>query len=195
MKLRSHYTVVFILALFFGLLQPQTALAGQAIWIDTDPACGNAVTDDVDDCWALLMALRSRTLVALGPLTNFATLVLLHPEKMSNVKQVIAIAGRRAESRPVFYPGDSRLFHLHDLNLQKDSTAFSVILESSIPIPLVPYEVASKVSITSKDLDQLSSGGSVSGWLASISRPWLRFWNSRLKSDGFFHSTVWQLEC
>ncbi len=62
MKLRSHYTVVFILALFFSLLQPQTALAGQAVWIDTDPACGNAVTDDVDDCWALLMALRSRAL-------------------------------------------------------------------------------------------------------------------------------------
>lgn len=256
MKSPYHYAFAFISALFIGLFQPHHAQANQAIWIDTDPACGNAVTDDVDDCWALLMALRSRkldirgvstsfgnvggeeahdvavrlmqrygastkkpalfrgadvaldpsrpasteateamakaltkeplTMVALGPLTNIATLILLHPEKMSNVKQVIAIAGQRPHSRPIFFPGNSRLFHLHDLNLQEDSTAFSVILKSSIPITLVPYEVASKVSITSKDLDQLSSGGLESSWLARISRPWLRFWNSSLKSEGFF---------
>lgn len=256
MKLLSHYAVAFVLASICGLLQTQQAEAGQAVWIDTDPACGNAITDDVDDCWALLMALRSTkldvlgistsfgnvggdeaydvavkliqrynmstkkpplfrgadaalslrnpagteataamaraltkeplTLVALGPLTNIATLIILHPEKMSNVKQVIAIAGQRPKPHPVFFPGDSRLFHLHDLNLQKDSAAFSVILESSIPITLVPYEVASKVSVTSEDLDHLTSGSPESRWLADISRPWLRFWNSSLKSDGFF---------
>ena len=29
------------------------------VWIDTDPACGVSDTSDVDDCWALLYALRS----------------------------------------------------------------------------------------------------------------------------------------
>ncbi len=29
------------------------------IWIDTDPASGEGETDDVDDCWALIAALRS----------------------------------------------------------------------------------------------------------------------------------------
>ena len=45
--------------------------AKQAVWIDSDPACGHAKTDDVDDCWALLLALRSNELDIRGISTLF----------------------------------------------------------------------------------------------------------------------------
>ena len=47
------------------------ARAGQAVWIDSDPACGHAKTDDVDDCWALLLGLRSNELEIRGISTLF----------------------------------------------------------------------------------------------------------------------------
>ena len=45
--------------------------AKQAVWIDTDPACGHAKTDDVDDCWALFLALRSNEMDIRGISTVF----------------------------------------------------------------------------------------------------------------------------
>jgi len=229
--------------------------AKQAVWIDTDPACGHEKTDDVDDCWALLLALQSDeleirgistlfgngsgeksyqtakeliqrfaykkatpsihrgadralnlrepkmndaslalatalakeplTLIALGPLTNIATLILNHPEKLTNIKQVIAVAGQRPEPGLGFYPGQSRLLHLHDLNFRKDTTAFDVVLNSAVPVTLVPYEIASKITINQNDLKQLNSGGIQSQWLAKVSNPWLEFWKTTLQADGF----------
>lgn len=41
------------------------------VWIDTDPACGVGTAVDVDDCWALLAAIRSPELVIRGISTVF----------------------------------------------------------------------------------------------------------------------------
>lgn len=41
-------------------------------WIDTDPACGQGATNDVDDCWALMMALRSPECALRGISTTFS---------------------------------------------------------------------------------------------------------------------------
>jgi pyrimidine-specific ribonucleoside hydrolase len=43
----------------------------EAVWIDTDPACGLGATDDVDDCWALLAAFKSPEIVVRGISTVF----------------------------------------------------------------------------------------------------------------------------
>ncbi len=41
-------------------------LQAEPVWIDTDPACGISRTSDVDDCWALHLALRSPELEIRG---------------------------------------------------------------------------------------------------------------------------------
>ncbi len=41
------------------------------VWIDTDPACGRGISDDVDDCWALAFALSSPELAVRGISTVF----------------------------------------------------------------------------------------------------------------------------
>ena len=39
---------------------------GLDVWIDADPACGLRAIDDVDDCWALLYALKSKKINVKG---------------------------------------------------------------------------------------------------------------------------------
>jgi len=252
-NLKSFVTILILLCSAVPVAQ---ADPNHAVWIDSDPACGHAQTDDVDDCWAILLAMRSPTLeirgmstlfgngsgtksyltatnlvkrfgkkgqippifrgadetidssilkrngasdamartlsnesmtiIALGPLTNVATLILQYPEHLRNIKRVIAIAGQRPDPGLGFYPGTSRLYHLHDLNFRKDVAAFNVLLQSNIPVTLVPYEVAAKISIQSTDLAILEKGGSESRWLSKTSKPWLLFWNNELGVKGFY---------
>lgn len=247
---------IYFCGLFFGILVTNLSFAQQAVWIDSDPACGHGKSDDVDDCWAILLAMQSEeleirgfstlfgngpgdmcyetavdliqrfgdeeaqtiifrgadypldkmtplindasqalaialkkeplTIIALGPLTNIARLILLHPEQVKNIKQVIAVAGMRPGDGHGFYPGSSRFFHLHDLNFRKDVTAFEIVLNSPVPLTLVPYEVAAKIKIKSNDLSLMENGGPQAQWLAEISNPWLGFWKKLLKADGFF---------
>lgn len=132
------------------------------------------------------LAQEPLTIVALGPLTNIASLILNHPENLSNIKQVVAVAGQRSEYGLGFYPGRSQLFHLHDLNFKKDTTAFDIVLNSAVPVTLVPYEIASKITIGREDLTQLNASSVQAQWLAKVSKPWLEFWTNSLKSDGFF---------
>jgi len=40
---------------------PDTVVAATRVWIDADPACGVDGRSDVDDCWALALALRGLT--------------------------------------------------------------------------------------------------------------------------------------
>ncbi|MFQ5469711.1 MAG: nucleoside hydrolase [Gammaproteobacteria bacterium] len=228
----------------------------EAVWIDTDPACGISRTSDVDDCWALHMAIHSPdleihgistvfgnsdgattykkakditlrfnndntllniyrgadqkldrqntqpteastalsrtlaqgkiTIIALGPVTNIATLLQLHPELSGQISQLIAVAGKRDQHGFGFYPGDTSFLHLHDFNFRKDVEAFDVVLNSDIPIILIPYEVASKVTILPADLAQLETSNNDAQWLANISQHWMTFWKEDLKAKGFF---------
>jgi inosine-uridine nucleoside N-ribohydrolase len=237
-------------------------LHAEPVWIDTDPACGISRTTDVDDCWALQLALQSPeleirgistvfgnsngnstyqkalevvsrivpgsanikihrgsdqkidrnksrpteasqelaqslergplTILALGPLTNIATLLQTHPEMASQVSQIIAVAGKRPQPGLGFYPGKTSVLHLHDFNFRKDVEAFEIVLNSSIPVVLVPYEVASRVIIGSSDLDELSAKDTTR-WLARLSEEWLSFWVNDLKAEGFFHLIVLRL--
>ena len=65
--------VTFMLLLMVMLAIPPQGETAESIpvWIDTDPACGISDSDDVDDCWALLMALKSPELSIRGFSTVF----------------------------------------------------------------------------------------------------------------------------
>jgi len=244
-----------------GLLCLQTASADvqrTAVWIDTDPACNFRFTHDVDDCWALLLALEEDsldirgissvfgntneseshetlvrmlevfarddpsppvysgadgpidtlaapvstrnpaseamaaalaqeplTIIALGPLTNVAALVSSYPQRIANITRVIAVAGQRPQHSARIFPGESRLFHVHDFNFRKDVRATEIVLHSSIPITLLPFEAAQQIGIGSSELATLAEGSQRSHWLSDISAPWLRFWNVAFKAKNF----------
>jgi len=226
------------------------------VWIDTDPACGTAKTADVDDCWALLMAVRCpelriqgistvfgnqpggnaveflrnilpqleeahwrgrghlqvypgsvtesdgrwrvseaaeamarsledtpMTIMTLGPATNVATLIRTHLDLTNKIERIIFVAGKRPGA--LFHPGTQWWFHFGDFNVSHDTPATRAVLYSGVPITLIPFELATQLTITAADLDRLRSGDKPARWLAEVSQEWLSFWKTSLGKEGF----------
>jgi pyrimidine-specific ribonucleoside hydrolase len=63
---RIAWTAIIVL-----VLGSPVAAGERAIWIDTDPACTIGSTHDVDDCWAIIAALRADNLRVIGLSTVF----------------------------------------------------------------------------------------------------------------------------
>jgi pyrimidine-specific ribonucleoside hydrolase len=67
--------VLHILITSLILCDPAGA-AVRSVWIDADPSCGLGRTDDVDDCWAIIAAVRSSDLKVVGVSTVFGNVRL-----------------------------------------------------------------------------------------------------------------------
>lgn len=226
------------------------------VWIDTDPACGQGETDDVDDCWALMTALRSPelhirgistvfgntkgetalqiarqvirlfggeyqanqtpppifagsqsegspewkstqaseaiaaalrqeklTIIAQGPLTNIATVIVNYPNVVKNIERIVMVAGKRPGD--LFHPGQQWWFHFRDFNVCQDTPAAKIVLYSKVPLVLTPFELATNVTMTGSDLERLASGDEVAQWLRQASQSWMSFWQDDLHMQGF----------
>ncbi len=231
--------------------KPRSNASKLPIWIDTDPACGQSATNDVDDCWALMMALRSPelnirgisttfgntkgetalqvasqvighlgdatqipiyegshdqgspdwkstqastaiastlhreklTIIAQGPLTNIATVIVNYPDLVKNIALIVIVAGKRPGN--LFHPGQQWWFHFSDFNIRKDTTAAKIVLNSGIPLVLTPFELATKVTIMRSDIDKLASADQAAQWLGQVSQSWMSFWEDHLHQQGF----------
>lgn len=128
---------------------------------------------------------RKLTILALGPLTNIALLIRNHPDVVKNINGIIAVAGNRPGNRR-FFIGNNDLIHFHDLNFKKDPKAFDIVLSSKIPLTLLPFEVASKVTITPGDLLYMGKKGVTANWLSNASEGWVNFWLDHFGTSGFY---------
>jgi inosine-uridine nucleoside N-ribohydrolase len=134
---------------------------------------------------AMAAALRKEklTILALGPVTNVASLLKLHPELHRNIIQIIAVAGRRPGQRFLAKADQPRSFR--DFNFELDAPGFQVLLDSSVPIVLAPWEVSSKVWLREAELKQLAAGTEATKWLHAPASDWLKKWQRDLGLDGF----------
>ncbi len=145
-------------------------------------------THEHNEAAAALAAALGRepiTIITLGPLTNIASLIHEYPEVIPNIASLVVVAGQRPEQGARFHPGSSQLFHVHDFNFRKDVEAFQLILDAELPLTLLPYEVAAKVLIGGDDLSDMSAGGAQGAMLAGLAEPWLKYWKSTFRKDGF----------
>ena len=133
---------------------------------------------------ALARALRKNriTYIALGPLTNLATFLRLHPEMAARLERVIFLGGQLPGTRIAVGPKGS--FRIHDANVFKDPAATAVVLRSKIPLTMIPVTTASKLRLDAADLRQLENGGEAASYLARRSRIWLWFWTSFIREKG-----------
>jgi len=123
------------------------------------------------------------TILALGPLSNVATVLRNHPELARRIVRVVAVAGRRPGQR--FTTGGHNTSGHRDFNFEQDPDAFRVVLASDVPLTLAPFEVASQVWITSRDLDRLDAASDAGRWIAAAARTWLQLWVETFGVDGF----------
>lgn len=134
---------------------------------------------------ALTLALRQGPvhILAIGPVTNVATVLRLHPELAKNVVEIIAVAGRRPGQHFVVSPRQAHAFR--DFNFELDPAAFQVLLDSHVPIVLAPWEISSKVWIRRSDVEQLRQGTPDSRYLSEPASDWLTWWQENVGVDGF----------
>lgn len=133
---------------------------------------------------AVSAALRREkvTYIALGPLTNFATFLRLHPEQANRIEEIVMIAGKTPDASLGFGPEEK--FRIHDANLVKDPAAVREVLRSKVPVLLAPIETSSRLQLDRADLDALAASGAAGKYLAQHSRVWLWFWKHIVKTRG-----------
>jgi pyrimidine-specific ribonucleoside hydrolase len=122
------------------------------------------------------------TYIALGPLTNLASFLELHPKMARRIERVIFLGGQ-AEGTTLAI-GPKRTFQIHDANVFKDPRALAVVLAADIPLTVVPVATASKLLLNADDLRELGRRGGAGSYLARRSKVWLWFWKSFVGTNG-----------
>ena len=150
----------------------------------TGAASAQQLGTETDASRALAAALQKENLVilAIGPVTNVATVLRNHPELSSRVRQVIAVAGRRPGQR--LRPSESAQ-PFRDFNFESDPAAFQVLLDSGVPLVLAPWEISSKVWMHADDLQKIRSADPATGWVLDAAQDWLQHWAKTLHTEGF----------
>jgi inosine-uridine nucleoside N-ribohydrolase len=149
-------------------------------------ASGAELGRETDASRALTEALREGelTILALGPVTNVATVVKNHPELAGNVHEIVSVAGRR--------PGQSFLLGgkggtpFMDFNFELDPAGFQILLDSGIRIVLAPFEISSKTVLTEEDLERFASVPEIGDFYLEPLRDYVNWYDEHFGIRGIY---------
>ncbi|KGY14231.1 nucleoside hydrolase [Vibrio tubiashii] len=127
----------------------------------------------------------SLTILAIGALTNIALLIKHFPELVSNIEQVVCVAGRRNKDQH-FVASKRQLRPFRDLNFEVDEAAFNVLLNSEVQLTLIPFEVCDDIWIDFHELKEMRNGSSLAEYLEKESRIWALEWATLFGSSHGF---------
>ncbi|MEZ0608739.1 nucleoside hydrolase [Fibrella sp. WM1] len=139
---------------------------------------------ETDASRAMAAALRREKMpiLAIGPLTNVATVLKNHPELAKQIESVVVCAGR-TPGLP-FRPGLETLT-VGDYNFEMDPEAFRVLFDSGVKVVLSGYECSVYTFLGRTDLDFLARGSAGDRWLSQTLRPWQLLNKKLFGTDGF----------
>lgn len=145
---------------------------GKAIPVYKGSAFANDLGTENDGTRALYTALKKEklTILALGPMTNVATLVKNHPDIIGQIERVVICAARTPDLP--FNPGNGKL-NVFDYNYEFDTASMDVLLNSTIPLEFAGYEPSSYTHIGNIDLACLDMTNEADKWLFDIVQPWM----------------------
>lgn len=145
---------------------------GKAIPVYKGSAFANDLGTENKGTRALYEALKKEklTILALGPMTNIATLVRNHPDIIPQIERVV-ICAARTPGLP-FNPGNGKL-NVFDYNYEFDTASMDVLLNSPIPLEFAGYEPSSYTHIGKIDLASLDLSNEADKWLFDIVQPWM----------------------
>jgi inosine-uridine nucleoside N-ribohydrolase len=114
------------------------------------------------------------TLLAVGPLTNVATAMLLDPDFDTKLERLVVMGG--AFDRPNT---------LQELNFSYDPEATHKVLTSRAPMLVVPLDVTMQTYLKLSEVDRIEQAGTpLATYLAETTRPWVQFQAERFNRDG-----------
>jgi inosine-uridine nucleoside N-ribohydrolase len=133
---------------------------------------------------AMILALEEGPLkiIAMGRMTNVASVALLRPDLISNIETVILNAGRRLES-PTRFGKKGIIFP--DTNIDGDPEAIKILRDNRIHLTMIPVEAMTEMLWRKKELRALRKKGGIYKWLANQSSVWRFIWSVYPGSKGF----------
>lgn len=91
---------------------------------------------------------HSITLVTIGPMTNLAAALVQAPETVARLKQVVAMGGAWSET--------GNITPAAEFNAFADPDAMAIVLNSGLPVSLVPLDITHRFLITPDQLEALA---------------------------------------
>lgn len=152
--------------------------AAQRLWRDLAVPPAGRSPDPLPAAQALVDHVDARpgeiTVVAVGPLTNVATAMLLDAEWAAKVARLVVMGG--AFDLPN---------QLQELNVAYDPEAAHVVLTSAAPLLLVPLDVTLRTFLHLDDVDRLDDAGTpLADYLGRTVRPWVTWLAERFGREG-----------
>jgi inosine-uridine nucleoside N-ribohydrolase len=133
---------------------------------------------------ALVDALRKEKMpiLAIGPVTNVATVIKNHPELIPQIEEVVVCAGRTPGL--LFKPGLEKL-SVGDYNFEMDPESFRILFDAGVRMVLSGYECSVYTFLGKTDIDFLTNGTVADQWVYDQLRPWQQFNEELFGVDGF----------
>ncbi len=118
------------------------------------------------------------TIVALGPLTNIARAWKRYPESLQKVRRIVSMGGAFG------VPGNTG--PVAEFNYFVDPDAADTVLNSGLPVTVVPLDVTEQVRITKRELDDLAkiSNTRTLSFVRRCTRPYMRYHLETLGFEG-----------
>ncbi|WP_156252617.1 nucleoside hydrolase [Pseudactinotalea terrae] len=100
------------------------------------------------------------TIIAIGPLTNVAGLLLHHPDVAPLIGDVVVMGGA------AFVQGN--LTARAEFNFHADPEAARYVAESGVPLRIVPLDVTRRALVTGEDIDRLRAAGGIAALMGDM---------------------------
>jgi len=132
---------------------------------------------------AIAAALKKErlTIVALGPLTNVAAVLLTQPKLVPQIAGIVTVFGTPPEITEVDYLTDHRNY-----NAVADTKAVAALLRAEVEVVVIPIDAGRGAMLTHAHLDVVAGGTERAQWLAGLSRGWVNTWRERIREAGAF---------
>ncbi len=157
---------------------------GQQIPLYKGSPMANDLCVENEATQALYKALQKEklTILALGPVTNIATVIKNHPDIVGQIDSIIMCAARTTDFK--FMPGLEKLV-VYDYNYEKDTASMHVLLQSNINLVFAGFESSKSLLIGKVDIDRLKTGKEGDEWLYQTLRLWQQRALNLFGVDGF----------
>jgi inosine-uridine nucleoside N-ribohydrolase len=123
----------------------------------------------------LLGADRPITLFALGPLTNLALLLALHPEATRGIERIVLMGGAI---------GAGNQTASAEFNIWIDPEAAALVFESGLDVTMVGLDVTNRAVLTPEDAKRLRGAGPVGAAAATMLDFYLGFYETAYEHGG-----------
>jgi len=157
---------------------------GEPIPVYKGSDSANDLGTENDATRALASALEKEklTVLALGPVTNIATVLQNHPHLASQIEEIVFCIGRTPGLE--FRPGLGN-HPVGDYNFEKDSASMKVVLDTNIPLVFSGFECSCSLLLGTIDVDRLNNGNEADVWVYEQLVPWINRAKNLFGVEGF----------